>query len=114
MHKRGPTSIPLNFSESSNHYFACVQSGNCLTACIIWWYSVYTYIVGEVLMQSNVHRKVVLGSAALVNLARVLVAVFVALTAIVEAFPQGDTGRILSVVTHNSSGNVAACAGTRQ
>src|SRR5258708_1707912 len=112
MHKRGPTSIPLNFSESSNHYFACVQSGNCLTACIIWWYSVYTYIVGEVLMQSNVHRKVVLGCAALVNLARVLVAVCVALTAIVGAYPQGDTGRILGVVTDQSGGHVAGATVT--
>src|SRR5258708_19854506 len=107
MHKRGPTSIPMNVLERSNCYFAGVQSGNCLTACIIWWYSVYTYIVGEVLMQSNVHRKVVLGCAALVNLARVLVAVCVALTAIVGAYPQGDTGRILGVVTDQPGVNVA-------
>src|SRR5258708_20192003 len=102
MHKCGPTSIPLNFSESSNHYFACVQLGNCLTACIIWWYSVYTYIVGEVLMQSNVLQKVVLGCAALANLARVLVAVFVALTAIPCTCPPCDTGRTLVDLTDQS------------
>src|SRR5260370_3173807 len=112
MDKRGPTSIALNFWARSNPYFACGESGNWLTACIIWWYSVYTYIVGEVLMQSNVHRKVVLGCAALVNLARVLVAVCVALTAIVGAYPQGDTGRILGVVTDQSGGNVAGATVT--
>src|SRR5260370_15737258 len=63
-------------------------------------------------MQSNVHREVVLGCAAVANLARVLVAVCVALTAIVGACPQGDTGRILGVVTDQSGGNVAGATVT--
>jgi hypothetical protein len=63
-------------------------------------------------MQSNVHRKVVPGCVALANLARVLVVVCVALNASTAAYPQGNTGRILGVVTDQSGGNVAGAAVT--
>jgi hypothetical protein len=77
-----------------------------LTASIIWWYSGYTYFVGEVLMQSNVQGKVLPGCVSLAQILRVLAAVCVALLASVAAHPQGSTGRILGVVTDESGGNV--------
>jgi hypothetical protein len=78
-----------------------------LTALIIRWYSVYTYFVGEVLMQSIVQRKVTPGCATLASLIRVLALVCVALLVGTAARPQGSTGRILGVVTDQSGGNVA-------
>jgi hypothetical protein len=57
-------------------------------------------------MQSNLQQKVMPGCVALANLARVLGVVCVALLVGVAAHPQGNTGRILGVVTDQSGGNV--------
>src|SRR5207302_4697458 len=92
--------------------FLCSQIGNCLTASIIWWYSGYTYFVGEVLMPSKVQRDVVPGCASLAKLLRVLAAVCAALFASVAAHPQGSSGRILGVVTDQSGGNVGGAVVT--
>jgi len=83
-----------------------------LTASIVWWYSGYTYSVGEVLMQSNVQRKATPGCVTLAHLVRVLAVVSVALLVSVTAHPQGSTGRILGVVTDQSGGNVAGATVT--
>jgi hypothetical protein len=63
-------------------------------------------------MLSNLLRKVVPGCVALANLVRVLVVVCVTLTASFAAYPQGDTGRILGVVTDQSGGNIAGATVT--
>jgi len=83
-----------------------------LTASIIWWYSGYTYFVGEVLMQSKVQRNVAPGCVSLDKLLRVLAVVCAALLASVAAHPQGSSGRILGVVTDQSGGNVAGASVT--
>src|ERR1700747_3348357 len=58
-------------------------------------------------MQPNVRQKAAPGCAILANLARVLVVLCIALMVGVAAYPQGNTGRILGVVTDQSGGNVA-------
>src|SRR5712691_5172325 len=70
------------------------QLRNCLTASIIWWYSGYTYFMGEVLMQSKAQRNVMPGCVSLAKLLRVLAGVCAALFASVAAHPQGSSGRI--------------------
>jgi hypothetical protein len=63
-------------------------------------------------MLSNVHRKVVPGCVTLANLARLLAMVCITLAASMAAYPQGNTGRILGVVTDQSGGNVAGATVT--
>ncbi|HUC52978.1 MAG TPA: TonB-dependent receptor [Candidatus Cybelea sp.] len=58
-------------------------------------------------MQPNVRQKAAPGCAILANLARVLAVLCIALMVGVAAYPQGNTGRILGVVTDQSGGNVA-------
>src|SRR6202165_418555 len=107
MGERGPTSVPVHRPVGSHHYFECRQLRNCLTARLPWWYSGYTYFVGEVLMQSNVHPNVARGCVNLAKVLRVLAVICAALLACVPAYPQGSSGRILGVVTDQSGGNVA-------
>src|SRR5437899_945605 len=102
----GPTSGPVLYPAWPHCDSRCGQLRNCLTACIIWWYSGYTYFAGEVLMQSKAQRNVMPGCAVLANLVRVLAVACVALLASVAAHPQGSSGRILGVVTDQSGGNV--------
>jgi Carboxypeptidase regulatory-like domain/TonB dependent receptor len=83
-----------------------------LTTRIIWWYSGYTYFVGEVLMQSKVQRIVLPGCVTFANLVRALTMVMVAFVASVSAHAQGNTGRILGVITDQSGGNVAGATVT--
>src|ERR1700745_1506638 len=58
-------------------------------------------------MRSKVQRIVMPGCFTLANSIRVLTMAFVVLAASVSAYPQGNTGRILGVVTDQSGGNVA-------
>jgi hypothetical protein len=83
-----------------------------LTDRVIWWYSGYTYFVGEVLMQSKTQGNSTLGRDILARVARVLGVVCALLLASVAAYPQGSSGRILGVVTDQSGGNVAGATVT--
>src|SRR5712691_11741908 len=112
MRKSGPTSVPAFRPRRPYQHFRCTQSRNCLTPRIIWWYSGYTYLLGEVLMQSNVQQRVMPVCVILANLVRVLAVISVALLVSAAAHPQGSTGRILGVVTDQSGGNVAGASVT--
>ena len=85
-----------------------------MTAPVVWWYSGYTYFVGEVLMQSIARRRrnIASGCVALAAVVRVLAVVCVVLLAGAAAYPQGSTGRILGVVTDQSGGNVGGATVT--
>jgi hypothetical protein len=63
-------------------------------------------------MQSKVQQKLVPGCVILIQLVRVLAVICLALLVSVAAYPQGSTGRILGVVTDQSSGNVAGATVT--
>ncbi|HEX4546289.1 MAG TPA: carboxypeptidase-like regulatory domain-containing protein, partial [Candidatus Acidoferrum sp.] len=78
-----------------------------MTLRILWWYSDYTYFVGEVLMQSGFHGNIALGCADLAKFVRILAALCAALLVCLTVHPQGNAGRILGVVTDQSGGNVA-------
>src|SRR5437868_5970287 len=62
---------------------------------------------GEVLMPSKSLRNSVCGNLRFVKFALVLAALFVIVLTSGPAYPQGDTGRILGVVTDQSGGYVA-------
>jgi len=78
-----------------------------LTSLAVWWYSVYTYMWGEVLMPSLRQGKDLFGNCSFSELASVLVTLVVVLFVSGVAYPQGNTGRILGVVTDQSGGYVA-------
>src|SRR5260370_17793172 len=61
---------------------------------------------GEVLMPSNSQPSVTPRCASLAKVVRILALVFAVLLAGVAAHPQGNTGRILGVVTDQSGGTV--------
>src|SRR5260370_10740296 len=61
---------------------------------------------GEVLMPSNSQPSVTPRCASLAKVVRILALVCAVLPAGVAAHPQGNTGRILGVVTDQSGGNV--------
>jgi hypothetical protein len=77
-----------------------------LTSVSVWWYSVYTYLLGEVLMLSKSQGNDMPGNARLARLAPVLGVLCLLLLTAAVAYPQGNTGRILGVVTDQSGGNV--------
>ncbi|HET9994857.1 MAG TPA: TonB-dependent receptor [Candidatus Acidoferrum sp.] len=58
-------------------------------------------------MQFDSRGSIVLGCVSLARFVRILVAVCAALLVCLPAHPQGNTGRILGVVTDQSGGNVA-------
>src|SRR5438874_1754587 len=62
---------------------------------------------GEVLMPSKSLRNSLCGNQRFVKFALVLAALFVMVLTSGPAYPQGDTGRILGVVTDQSGGYVA-------
>jgi hypothetical protein len=81
-----------------------------LTVILLWWYSGYTYFLGEVLMHSNFRLRTLLARASLQKVARALATICAGLLICTPAFPQGDTARISGVVTDQSGGNVAKAA----
>jgi hypothetical protein len=105
--KIGLTSIPIRRFCNLHLVFCFIESMIRLTSSSVWWYSVYTYWLGEVLMLSKSHGNFVLGDARFLGLAPVLAVLCLVLITATAAYPQGNTGRILGVVTDQSGGNVA-------
>lgn len=78
-----------------------------LTAYIVWWYSGYTYFVGEVLMRSYAQGNISLACVNLPKVVRIFAIICLILLAAVSAHPQGSVSRISGVVTDQTGADVA-------